>query len=459
VKRPVKKTRLKRYKRDTVVSQLFWDVGRVCAARAKTHGPTRFLSVAEGEGNTMAIRIVPVLFSVAFLLAGGVTQAQNAGQNVPGAVQAPPLKPPSFPMLFPHPTNNNGYEEWVQAADLIQNNPKIAALFDQPDAPLTLKRQVIDDPDVARALQLVRLGANKPVFSPRTSLDENTLLPELSSFRQLARLLSIEQYVDFADGRVDAAIGSLRVGLAFGYRIQTDSLISGLVGVAIDSIVLKEFSRHLDQLSIYHCNDVRRIVEDFLDAENPAIHLIALEKSYALKLLDARRSDPNGLLALMKTIGGPPAPDEDPNVATVQAYLTAHPGDANALLDDAHDRVSALYDQTLLNLRLPLAQRKPLTIDQNNSPGAALFRVVTIDPQKVLDKYTRDQSQLRLLGVHVLIHRYRWDHNVLPGSLAELRAANLVHDASTGMEIVYQRDGDRYTLVSQDPAKRGAGGP
>lgn len=406
----------------------------------------------------MTIRIVPVFFSMALLLGGGVTQAQNAGQNAPGAARTLPLKPPNFPTLFPSPTNNNGYEEWVQAADLIQNNAKVAALLDQPDAPLSLKRQVLDDPAVAQALQLVRLGVNKQVFSPRASVDENTPLPELSSFRQLARLLSTEQYVDFADGRVDAAIGSLRVGLAFGYRIQTDSLISGLVGVAIDSIVLKEFSRHLDQLSVYHCNDVRRIVEDFLDAENPAVHLLALEKSYALKMLDARRSDPNGLLALMKTIGAGSAPTEDTNVATVQAYLTDHPGDANALLDDARQRVSALYDQTLLNLRLPLAQRKPLKIDQADSPGAALFRVVTVDPQKILDKYTRDQAQLRLLGVHVLIHRYGWDHNALPGSLTDLHAASLVKDASAGTEIVYQRDGDRYTLVSQDPAKRGAAG-
>jgi len=405
----------------------------------------------------MTIRKTAMLCSVAFLLVNGVARAQNTGQNVPRALQQASPKPPSYPQLFPTSTNNNGYEEWVRAADLIQNNAKVQELLDQPAPTLAMKRRIMDDPEVAQALQLVRAGVNKPVFSPRTSLDENTPLPELAHFRQLARLLAMEQYVAFADGRVDTAINDLRVGLAFGYRIQTDTLISGLVGVAIHSIVLKEFSQHLDQLSVYHCNEVRRIVEDFLDTENPAVHLLALEKGYALKILDARRSDPEGLIALMKTIGGVSSPQEDANAAAVHAYVTNHPGEANAILDDASSRVSALYDQTLLNLRLPPAQRKPLAIDQTASPGAALFRAITIDPQQILDKYTRDQTQLRLLGVHVLIHRYRWDHSTLPDSLNEMRAPNLVRDASSGAEIVYQREGDRYLLTSQTPTKRSVG--
>ncbi|MCW3052850.1 MAG: hypothetical protein JWN14_2020 [Chthonomonadales bacterium] len=405
----------------------------------------------------MTLRKTVVLCSVAVLLVNGVARAQKTGQKVPGTVQKSAPKPPSYPQLFPISTNNNGYEEWVRAADLIQNNAKVQELLDQPSPSLAMKRRILDDPEVTQALQLVRAGVNKPVFSPRTSLDENTPLPELAHFRQLARLLAMEQYVAFADGRVDAAINDLRVGLAFGYRIQTDTLISGLVGVAIHNIVLKEFSQHLDQLSVYHCNEVRRIVEDFLDTENPAVHLLALEKGYALKMLDARRSDPEGLLALLKTVGGASNPDEDANVAAVHAYLTNHPGDANALLDEASSRISALYDQALLNLRLPPTQRKPLLIDQAASPGAALFRAVTVDPQQILDKYTRDQTQLRLLGVHVLIHRYRWDHNNLPDSLSEMRAPNLVKDVSSGAEVVYQREGDRYLLNSQTPTKRNVG--
>ncbi|MCW3055099.1 MAG: hypothetical protein JWN14_4269, partial [Chthonomonadales bacterium] len=46
----------------------------------------------------------------------------------------------------------------------------------------------------------------------------------------------------------------------------------------------------------------------------------------------------------------------------------------------------------------------------------------------------------------------------LPNSLAELRAPNLMKDAYTGTEVVYTRDGDRYTLAIQKPGKRSAFG-
>ena len=41
-------------------------------------------------------------------------------------------------------------------------------------------------------------------------------------------------YVALADGNVGRALDSLRDGLLFGYKVQMDTLIHGLVGVAID---------------------------------------------------------------------------------------------------------------------------------------------------------------------------------------------------------------------------------
>jgi hypothetical protein len=390
---------------------------------------------------------------VALMLVSGVTLAQTTGVDTSGVAQAPVPKPPNFPILFPVPTNNNGYEEWVQAADLIQNNPQVAALSTDAAITLAMKRRLLADPGVVRALQLVRAGLQKPVFSPRTSVDTDTTFPELSAFRLFAGLLCVEQYVLFADGRVDAAIKSLRAGLTFGSRIQTDSSRSGKIGVLIDTMLLTQFSQHLDQLSAYHCEEVRRIVEDFLGAENPAVHLMALQKSAVLQLLESKRSDPNRFLAELKTMLRDNEDTAGSSVASLHAYLLSHPGDVNAVLDDAQQRVNALYNQTLLNLRLPVGQRKPLVIgeDKAPSPGAALFQAVTFDPQRVLDQYIRVQTQLRLLGVDVLIHHYRWDHNRLPGGLAELRADSLVKDTFNGNEIVYARDGDRYTLTAPGP--------
>ncbi|MCW3054315.1 MAG: hypothetical protein JWN14_3485 [Chthonomonadales bacterium] len=402
----------------------------------------------------MRVKMFSGICCLALMLVSGVTLAQTNGIDASGAAQVPAPKPPNFPLLFPFPTNNNGYEEWVQAADLIQNNPKVESLSSDSEMPLAMKRRLLADPGVERALQLLRAGLQKPVFSPRTSVDVNTTFPELRAFVPLARLLCVEQYVAFADGRVDKAIETLRTGLTFGYRIQTDSMRSASIGILTDTLLLTQFSQHLDQLSVYHCEEVRRIVEDFLGAENPTVHLMALQKSYLLQLLESKRSDPNGFLADLKTMIGENADTSGSSVASLHTYLQSHPGDVNAVLNDAQQRVNALYNQTLLNLRLPVGQRKPLVIGKDKAPGAVLFQAVTLDPQRILDRDSRSQVQLRLLGVHVLIHHYRWDHNTLPGSLAELRADNLVKDSFSGIQIVYTRDGDHYTLTVQGPEKQ-----
>jgi hypothetical protein len=240
----------------------------------------------------MRASLFPAVFGLTLMLASGAASAQESGASASGAVTVSEAPSSIFSRLFQHPTGNNGYEEWVRAVDLIQNDENVDAAM-EPGASLNFKRHVLADPSATQALILLREGANKPVRSPRQSVDENTLLPELAPFRRLARLLSVQMQVDFAEGRASAAIADLRTGLVFGDRIQTDTLISGLVGVAIDAVVLNGFAPHFDQLSASQCDQVLQIVAEGLNAECPAIRLLALEKGHTLKMLDARRSDPD----------------------------------------------------------------------------------------------------------------------------------------------------------------------
>jgi hypothetical protein len=396
------------------------------------------------EESVMRVTMISGFCGVALLLASGAVMAQSKGADVSKVGQTPAPKPPTFPVLFPNPTNNNAYEEWAQAGDLIRNNPKVGALSSNAEAPeltLAMKRRLLADPDVERALQLVRAGLQKPVFAPQTPAEGIKLTSILLSLLQLGYLLRVEQYVAFADGRVDKAIETLRSGLDFGHRIQFDSASGGVMGTEIVGILLEQFSQHLDQLSAYHCDEVRRLAEDFLGIESPAAHLIVLSRDSKLNLLDANRSDPQGFLAALDDVG----------LAPVKAYLTAHPAAVNAVLDEAENRIKAMYNQALLNMRLPVAQRKPFADDNPTAPGAVLFRSMTSDPEKLLNRYTKEQTQLRMLAVHALIHHYRWDHNTLPKGLAELGIAGLVKDDLNGNDIVYAREGDRYTLLTQGP--------
>jgi hypothetical protein len=165
------------------------------------------------------------------------------GTDLASAAEAPkPDAPPSlFREVIPAPTGKNGYEELVMAADALGSSAqyrKAEQLAGESDLTLAMKRYVLLDPPVVRALALLKRGLAKPVSAPRPAGAAATVPPELSHFRRLARLLAMQQYVLLADGRVPEAIGNARLGLQLGQAVKTDSLLTGLVGVAISTVCI-----------------------------------------------------------------------------------------------------------------------------------------------------------------------------------------------------------------------------
>src|SRR5436309_7104602 len=135
----------------------------------------------------------------------------------------------AFAQLFPNPSGANGYEEFVRAGDLASNSDACIK-FENGDGfhNLSEMRLLLIDPGVRQALLLVRAGLRKPVTSAHPVMDDETLLPEMALCRRLARLISVEIYVQMADGKMGDAISSLGDCLKFSYLIHRDSLIGGL---------------------------------------------------------------------------------------------------------------------------------------------------------------------------------------------------------------------------------------
>jgi hypothetical protein len=380
-----------------------------------------------------------------------------------GSAQAqdnPPLSnPPVFSRLFTQPTGQNGYEDWVQAGDAIRDDPMVNQAM-TADATLTFKRRVLADPNVQKAMHLLREGLNKPVQSPHLMPDNNTVFPEMAPFRRLARLLSMEIYVRFADGRTDAALDSLQDGLRFGSLMQTNTLISGLSGVAIDTIVMEAFSSHLDQLSAYQCSRVQHIVEDWLERPFPVAALLNAAQQFSLRSLEAKRSNPQALKDLLDQF----APD-DSNAPTAQGrlarlatYLDSQPADLGQVIDHAGALIRGYYDAALVNLKLPIRERKSMTVVSDKSLGGDLFASLVVNADLVTDKYDRIEAMLRMLGVHAAIRGYRWEHGYLPTSLADLHLGRLIVDPFTGGDLVYQHSGRNYDLYSRGPFERDENG-
>jgi hypothetical protein len=371
---------------------------------------------------------------------------------LPASAQSPAQTKSIFRQVIPNPTGQNGYEELVLAGERLQASKLYAQGKDKwTELSLEEKRLVLADKPVVDALRLVRQGLAKPVMSPRTDLSFETMLPELATFRDLAKVLAMQQYLQLADGRTGDAINTARVCLYLGQVVQTDTLISGLVGVAIGTIGIKALGAHLDQLSARDCEQLYRVTLEALSAPDPQPRLLAIEHAITRKTLQeclakVKMTGASGI----KTILGL----DDASAAAADSYLRTLPP---AELDRLGEEMLARLDQNEQlrqdELRKPPQQRQRLD-GQFASDGSIAAKFVegflpSVD--RVSERYTQDQAHLRMLACHCAILRYRWEHDELPATLDELRLGQLMLDPFTGQPLEYVVQGRRYTLTSVGP--------
>ncbi len=392
--------------------------------------------------------VLPVVVALCLFAVGASACAQGTA--------LPPVPQPAFPKLFPKYTGVNGYEDIVMAADLLLGNPMVQ-VAQNPDATLKDMRRALDDPNIDRALQLVRNGLNKPVQSPRDpdKLDENTLLPEYSGIRELGRLIAVQEYVFLADGQVPRAIDAMREGLRLGYIIQGETLLSGLVGIAIDSMVLEKFAGHFDQLALRDCANLIALAQEWLKMPSRMEVVLTMEHQSMLNMLSGWKDDPERLRAVVKMMQPKDAPTSDSDLAALElsAYVNSQGAAIPAMLDqtraiaDTQDRV--LIEET----RKPAWQRKPFRqLETRGTMASRLYGLVSPTYSPALGKFDAEAARIHLLGIHAAIRKFRWENNRLPTSLSELKLPVLSTDPFTGAPLVYKVSGANYELNSAGPS-------
>lgn len=378
----------------------------------------------------------------------GAASAQNQNREQKPAKSV-------FQQVIPKPTGKNGYEELIYAGELAKQSELLARASEE-NATLTLKRQALNEPGIQRALAFLRAGLAKQTFSPRTEIDDETLLPEFALFRNLARLLAVEQYVRLADGNVGGAIDSLRDGLLLGYRTQTDTLISGLVGVAIDAVVMGRFIRHIEQCSVRDCNRLLQVTGQWLEAPSPLVAVMESERAGIQRILQKYKNDPKGLLPLIR---GAADIESDTEPSALEKLLEADSPNLASVIEGASALLMQSHDSILANLRRPAWERKPIPRPDEKTPTGQLANSLLVDPSRVVDRYETERASIRLLGVHAAIRRYRWEHDRLPDTLQDLRLDKpFLLDPFTGETLIYRREGETYELYSAGPEARGEDG-
>jgi len=406
----------------------------------------RISPLSTGERFWKARRAVTNRYSLLLALLTCVLAAVPAQ-----AQQEPPKR--VFQQVIPNPSGRNGYEELVQACDTLTGSKLYYQVKEKLAlATLPVKRQILADKPVTDALRLLRAGLAKPVYSPRTDLSFETLLPELALFRDLARILSLQQYVFLADGRTSEAIANARLCLRLGQVVQTDTLISGLVGVSISTMCINTLGEHLEQLTPRDCEQLYRICLEALTVPDSQARILAIEHAVVRREVIAlvgkvKKGDLKGVQAILGL--------DDDKFAGIAGYVGRLPeSELDRLANSALSHIDRHHQRLQDELRRPFwqRQRSQLEVEPAGDPSAMFAGLLLPATGMVNDRYTQDHARLRLLACHCAILRYRWEHDRLPPDLATLRLGELALDPFTGEMLDYRPLGSgAYSLTSVGP--------
>jgi hypothetical protein len=378
--------------------------------------------------------------------------------SAPGPAQPPAAKKGAFETVIKQPTGRNGYEELVLAGDLLRANATWTRYELESNATLSRARDMLLDRQIAQVLRLVQQGLQKPFGAPREQYTFETLTPEFAGFRSIARLLAAQEYVFFADGRIADALANARLGLRLGQVVQTDTMISGLVGVAVGAICIRPLGEHLEQLSARDAETLYQLCLEWLRQPSPEVRLVEMERRAALSSLERFRGQPVDRLIHSTNLDPKPKPDDDDRIrqsrqfaAELRQFGASGPAAVDQLYADAAKRIDSYYQKLLAECRRPLWERHYPELPDEGPIADRLAAALVTTATGVGNTYARDQARIRVLACHAAVLRYRWEKRKLPPSLAELGLGELAMDPFTGQPLEYQTMGSRYRLVSAGP--------
>ncbi|MEP6755794.1 MAG: hypothetical protein ABJA67_09860 [Chthonomonadales bacterium] len=369
--------------------------------------------------------------------------------------QDPVKRRTNFEIVVTNPTGKNGYEELVLATDILMERGDLRqTLTADPGDGITVfnlsdKRKFLLDPDVQKVLRLLAIAQSKPITNPREKMDDETLLPEMAGFRNIARILNVKMYVELANGTVNSALDTFASGIKLGYVIQSDLLIGGLVGVAIDSLVIRRIVQHISQFGVKDCDRLVAIARDWMRLPDPTISIVQSEKGFCIGILEKYKNKPE---AFINTLGIDPM---DPNYAIARQFASTGPQALAPIIADASALLSQGYDRILGELKKPAWQRQDIPDFNNSTPGSALAGMLMPAMGMAQDRFVKDQAMVQLLGVHAAIRKFRWEHDGLPNNISELRLGDLAIDPFSGQPLAYKKiDETHYEIYSEGPPDR-----
>jgi len=424
----------------------------------------------------------------------------------------------SYESLFPHPTGQNGLEEYARASDALKGyefgvyqswlppekrptpeqlrqeeaedkklldefiaskkgagvanvDPQVASglgLDDRPDrvrAALEahanqLSFLQVKQEEITRfhdVLDLVAQGNLKPFYWPNDRARDFVFAVNLKT---IAKLSIDAAFVEFASGHSRRAVDILCETLKMSHRYDSGNLICELVATAVRAIVCSSLNEHLDALSYSDTSEIANLAGALLD-----------DKSVLLGMVDGEHQQ--------ATIG----------MSEIMRDLSAHANDASDPLGSAFAKLSSAdqaiwenrivksIEQSFEEVRIKIAADEATWLDnlvpdmdpspKDDEPDKPLRTLE--DLAKVLDSAGTsfkgqsfwqslliNRTQLRLLRLHMRIIRFRWENDRLPTTIDEMKLPHEeTEDPLSHKPFKYVVSKDKYTLSSLGNARTG----
>ena len=132
-------------------------------------------------------------------------------------------QPSLYATAFPNPTGDNGWEEYLMAADIVSTTAADRLInykyYLEPrnEGNIDGERNAVRA--LGRACDLVRTGNKKKLSPLQLSDDEDTNIAFSKGTGNIAKLFIMESRVRFASGRPDSGSESIIDGMTFGNRL------------------------------------------------------------------------------------------------------------------------------------------------------------------------------------------------------------------------------------------------
>jgi hypothetical protein len=163
--------------------------------------------------------------------------------------------------LFPNPTGNNGWEVVCDVADKLTGDLlKFDELTWANKANISSVSRYFTDNRARNVVRLLLDTERMPFVSPRTSVNLETLFPDLAAFRKVVRFVSVAMFHAAGTGRSRDCARLVNVGMRIAIAPAPDVLIGTLVSIACQSILIRQIALIAPLLEAEDLDSISRIL-------------------------------------------------------------------------------------------------------------------------------------------------------------------------------------------------------